>query len=54
MKLVSKLTELFALIQQGVEGDPCAVVLPKKGSLGLAKLQWVELETGRSRIELSV
>ncbi len=52
MKLVSELTELFSLIQQDVEGDPCPLVPPKKGPLGLAKLQWVDLETGRIRIEL--
>ena len=54
MKLVSELTELFSLIQQDVEGDPCPLVLPKKGPLGLAKLQWVDLETSRIRIERSV
>ena len=54
MKLVSEPTELFSLIQQDVEGDPCPLVLPKKGPLGLAKLQWVDLETSRIRIERSV
>ena len=54
MKLVSELTELFSLIQQDVEGDLCPLGIPKKGPLVLAKLQWVDLETGRIRIELSV